>query len=129
MVRLGFLLLLLGGSAQACAMAGLHAQARLTLYFGRDRAGLPPVSDAAWNHFAATRLTRLFPEGFTTTQGIGQWRNPQTGQITQEPSIIVDVITSSDNLPARINEAVRDYKTRFQQQSIGVVMQDVCAGF
>ena len=115
--------------AQSCPIAGQKDEVRVTLYFGRDRTGQRPVSNIEWRKFAGADLTRAFPDGFTETDGTGQWRDPATGHIVREASKIVDVVTDGADLPGRIAALTEDYEKEFQQKSVGVVTAPVCAEF
>jgi len=123
------LMLLSASSAWACPVPGQREEVRVTLYFGRDRIGQAPVSDAEWRGFAATALTGDFPDGFTESDGTGQWRDPHTGRIVREASKIVDVVTDGAGLAAKIGMVTGDYERRFHQESVGVVTESVCAEF
>src|ERR1700733_7032850 len=59
------------------------------LFFGRDVPNRAPVSDAEWSDFAANVIAASFPDGFTTFDGDGQWRNPQTNKVSREPTKIL----------------------------------------
>jgi len=129
-VRLGLVILLGGaGLPQTCPLAGQRSDVRATLYFGRDRTGQAPVSGREWQIFAKNDLTRAFPDGFTETDGIGQWRDPATGRIVREASKIVDVVVDESGLPEKIALITGDYRREFQQESVGVVTEVVCAEF
>jgi len=122
---------LLAGVAhgQSCPLPGEHAQIRLTLFFGRDRDGMAPVSDAEWRGFAANVLSRSFQAGFTETDGSGEWRNPKSGRLVREPSKIIDVVTDQTGLAAKVETVTGIYRREFHQQSVGVVTEPVCAAF
>jgi Protein of unknown function (DUF3574) len=100
------------------------------LFFGRDIRGRGPLSDAEWSEFAAQIVTPNFPDGFTVTDGNGQWQNPATREITRQPTKIVLVAARrSPDLGARLTAVIDAYKTRFHQQSVGLITRDSCAAF
>jgi hypothetical protein len=99
----------------------------LKLYFGRDIPGGGFVTDQSWSSFAATVLTPAFPDGFTAYEALGQWRNPQNGQIVHERSYVVETVGATS--PARIATVVQAYRTAFHQISVGEVSHVVCAAF
>ena len=79
---------------------------------------------------AAEIVTPNFPDGFTVFDGEGQWRNPATGKIAQDPTKILLVAAQrSPDLAARLSAVIDAYKTRFHQQSVGIVTRDSCAAF
>lgn len=100
------------------------------LFFGRDVKGRGPVSDAEWAKFAADAITPNFPDGFTVFDGYGQWRNPATGTIAHDPAKILLVAAKrGPDLGDRINAVMDAYKSRFHQQSVGIITRDSCAAF
>jgi hypothetical protein len=100
------------------------------LFFGRNIPGREPLSDAEWRGFAAEVVTPNFPDGFTAFDGEGQWRNPGTGGISRQPTKILLVAAKrTPDLAVRLSAVVEAYKTRFQQQSVGVITRDSCAAF
>ncbi len=100
------------------------------LFFGRRIRGREPLTDAEWAGFAAQIITSNFPDGFTVFDGQGQWRNPQTGLIARDPTKILIVATRrTPDLGRRLSAVIDSYKTRFHQQSVGLITRDSCAAF
>jgi hypothetical protein len=100
------------------------------LFFGRNIKGREPLTNLEWSKFAADTITPNFPDGFTVFDGYGQWRNPQTGHIAHDPTMILLVAAKrSPDLADRLNAVIDGYKTRFQQQSVGIITRDSCAAF
>jgi hypothetical protein len=101
------------------------------LFFGRDRDGRRNVSDTEWSDFLASVVTPSFPDGLTVFDGYGQWRNPAAGVIGRSPRVkIVLVAAKRDpDLGPRLSAVIDAYKTRFRQQSVGVITRDSCASF
>jgi hypothetical protein len=100
------------------------------LFFGRNIKNRTPLTDNEWTQFAADTVTPNFPDGFTVFDGYGQWRNPATGSIAQDPTkILLVAARPSPDLPARLNAVMDAYKTRFRQQSVGIITQESCAAF
>jgi Protein of unknown function (DUF3574) len=95
------------------------------LFFGRT-----PVSNAEWADFAAQTITPNFPDGFTAWDGEGQWRNPATGIVAREPTkVLLVAARPAPDLPARLSVVIEAYKTRFRQQSVGLITREACASF
>ncbi len=130
-LRLVLLALLLANPARAAGCEGLTGteQMRIELLFGRSLPGDGRISNASWQDFLATTVTPAFPDGLTVLSGNGQWRNAK-GTIGREPSTVVMIIApKADDLLTRL-EAIRTaYKQKFHQESVGLVMQQVCASF
>ena len=100
------------------------------LFFGRNIPGRAPLTDAEWTTFAADTITPNFPDGFTVFDGDGQWQNLATGRIARERTKIVLVAAKprADFAP-RLTAVIDAYKSRFHQQSVGVITGDSCAAF
>jgi hypothetical protein len=100
------------------------------LFFGRAIPGRGPLTDAEWRAFAAEIVTPNFPDGFTVFDGEGQWQNPATRQTTRERTKILLVAAQrTPDLGQRLSAVIDAYKTRFHQQSVGVITRDSCAAF
>jgi hypothetical protein len=100
------------------------------LFFGRKIPGRGALSEAEWARFAAEIITPNFPDGFTVTEGNGQWQNPATGRIGREPTkILVVAARRTADLAPRLTTVIDAYKVRFHQQSVGVITRDSCASF
>lgn len=101
------------------------------LFFGRDHEGRQNVSDAEWSDFLASVVTPSFPDGLTVFDGYGQWRNPATGAIGRSPrvKIVLIAVKRAPDLALRVSAVIEAYKTRFRQQSVGLITRDSCAAF
>jgi hypothetical protein len=95
------------------------------LLFGRSN-----VSDFDWNRFLDAEITPRFPDGLTVYDARCQWRNPQTRKISRERSKVVMIAMPPDaGNEARLREIVAAYKTRFKQQSVGLILRPSCVSF
>ena len=100
------------------------------LFFARGISGRAPVTDAEWAEFAAQTVTPNFPDGFTVFDGQGQWRNPHTGHLARDPTkILLVAAPRTPDLARRLSAVIAAYKTRFHQQSVGLITRDSCAAF
>jgi hypothetical protein len=95
------------------------------LLFGRSH-----VSEANWNRFLATEVTPRFPDGFTVFDANGQWRAPGSQKISRERSKVLTIALppSADN-DERLQKIIEAYKTRFKQQSVGLIIRPACVSF
>ena len=95
------------------------------LLFGRSN-----VSDRNWDRFLAAEVTPRFPDGLTVYDAKGQWRNPQTQKISRERSkvVMIAIPPGADN-DARLQAVIETYKTRFKQQSVGLILRPSCVSF
>jgi hypothetical protein len=88
------------------------------------------ASDARWRRFLAHEVTPRFPDGLTVYETTGQWRDPRTGIIHRERSRVLRIIMANDDaVRQKISAVAEAYKSQFRQQSVGIVMRDVCAAF
>ena len=91
---------------------------RLELYFGTQKPGGAPVTEAEWNAFMEEEVTPRFPDGLTVLRGYGQWRNFE-GVITRETSaVLVILYEPSAEKEAAIEDIRAAYKDRFDQESV-----------
>ena len=117
-------------SPESCLLPSQQRMLVAELFFGRAIRGRGALSDAEWAQFAAQVVTPNFPDGFTVTDGSGQWQNPATREITRQPTRIVLIAAKrTPDLAARLSAVIDAYKTRFNQQSVGIITRDSCAGF
>ena len=113
-----------------CLLPGEQRMLVAELFFGRNIRGRRPLSDTEWADFAAQTITPNFPDGFTVFDGDGQWQNPATGRIARERAKILLVAAKrGPDLAPRLSVVIDAYKTRFHQQSVGIITRDSCAAF
>jgi hypothetical protein len=95
------------------------------LLFGRTH-----VSEASWARFLATEVTPRFPDGFTVIDAKGQWRAPGGEKISRERSklLMIAMPPGADN-DERLQKIIEAYKTRFKQQSVGLIVRPACVSF
>ena len=100
------------------------------LFFGRSIPGRGPLTEAEWAEFAAEVITPNFPAGFTVMDGAGQWQNPSTGKTSRDPTKVLLVAAArAPDLAGRLSAVIGAYKSRFHQQSVGIITRDSCAAF
>ena len=109
---------------------GQKPQQVAELLFGRkigDRIG---VSEAKWTRFVDGEITPRFPDGLTVFNTVGQWRDPERKTIVREPGkIVMIVLPGKDDDIDRLNQIAEAYKTRFRQQSVGMIVRPACVSF
>jgi len=89
------------------------------LFFGLSRPRGPAVSDAEWRAFLAEVVTPRFPRGLTVVDAEGQYIPRTTPEVRHERTRIVVLLHGGDgSADAAINEIVRDYRRRFDQESV-----------
>jgi hypothetical protein len=100
------------------------------LMFGRDIGHGVGVSEPQWQHFVARELVSRFPDGLTTIDAIGQWRDRDSGRIVREPSKHVEIVLPGNkDDDARLDAVVTAYKHAFHQHSVGVIVRPACVAF
>lgn len=136
-MRKNFLLLILS----LFLYAGIHAQNRpaevpqiasieravdflsfeqTTLFFGRNRANGPEVSESEFANFLSQIITPAFPDGLTVLDAVGQFRLSD-GQIIREKTKVLILLypTETRRRDSRRIELIRnEYKKQFEQQSV-----------
>jgi hypothetical protein len=128
---LPYLLAALVATAPAqCPLPNQSPMVVTQLFFGRDIAGRAPLTDAEWSDFVANTLARNFPDGFTVSDGDGQWLDPKTRHVAQErPKIVIVATAQTPDLARRTAEVMDAYRTRFHQESVGVLTATECGSF
>ena len=87
------------------------------------------MDDMDWNLFLADTITPRFPDGLTVLDAAGQWRGP-TGAMEGERSKVVIILSSPGPEKVRLlDEISSEYKRRFAQESVLLVIRDACATF
>ena len=105
------------------------------LFFGRNIPGRAPVSEAEWADFVAQVIRPNLPDGYTvlnSADGAGKLLPgaPPIGRAAREPAKIV--IAAAERSPAlrdRLTAIMDAYRSRFRQQSVGVITRTACASF
>lgn len=114
----------------ACPVAGQRPMLVAELYFGTAVSGRAPVDATEWADFLAVSVTPAFPEGFTSWDASGGWLDPRSGRSVREPSkVLLLAVTSAPDVPARLEAVMAAWRTRFGQQSVGLVTATACARF
>lgn len=117
-------------AATSCQLINGKSMMQAELLFGRRIAGHGRVSDAQWSDFLLREVTPRFPDGLTQLRASGQWRDPDTGRITHEPSFVVRIIAAeTPETLARLTQISTAYRQRFRQQSVGLTLSTTCASF
>ena len=114
----------------ACLLPTEQRMLVAELFFSRGLRGRAPLTDAEWAEFSAQTITPNFPDGFTEFDGEGQWRNPRTGHISRDRTkILLVAARRTPGLARRLSAVIEAYKTKFHQQSVGLITRDSCAAF
>ncbi|WP_081071846.1 DUF3574 domain-containing protein [Burkholderia territorii] len=114
----------------ACVQPDARHMLQADLLFGRDIAGLGPVTDAQRAAFLADVVTPRFPDGFTYWDTHGQWRDRATGRIVREASFVIRIVADDTaDTRTKLAEIRQAYRERFRQESVGITLVPACASF
>jgi hypothetical protein len=127
------LALALSGSAGAQTIAchaDLEPREVAELLFGRKIGNRLGVSETQWGRFVDAEISPRFPDGLTVFDAKGEWRDAGRKAIVHEPSKAVEIVLPGkpDDLD-QLNRIAQAYKTRFRQQSVGIVIRGACVSF
>jgi hypothetical protein len=113
-----------------CPLPGQTPMIVAELFFGRAIPGRAPLTETEWRAFSDQVISPAFPDGFTSYDGEGQWRDPQTGAVTHEHTkILLVAVPPSPALPDRLRGVIDDYRRRFDQKSVGLITRTACGAF
>jgi Protein of unknown function (DUF3574) len=121
------------GATQAQLLACGDAQKPqqvVELMFGRKIADRIAVTEDEWARFVDQEITPRFPDGLTVFSAAGHRRDQSSNRMLREPSKVVMIVLpgKAEDL-AQVNEIAQAYKTRFKQQSVGVILRPACVSF
>jgi len=109
---------------------GQKPQQIAELLFGRKIGDRIAVTEAQWARFVDREITRRFPDGLTIIDARGQWRDQERNRIVHEPSKVVQIVLPGKAGDVeRLTEIAETYKSRFRQQSVGVIVRPACVSF
>ena len=110
--------------------SAMKAQQVAQLLFGRNVADQVRVTEAEWSDFVAREVTPRFPDGFTVLDATGQWRDSRRGTIVHEGSKLIEIVLPGRGDDKGKIDAIADaYKSRFEQQSVGLIIGPACIRF
>lgn len=133
-MRASLPVLLLAALLSGCAglpldcPAGARAGRVAELVFGRNIGGRLGVSEGDWRRFLDAEVTPRFPNGFTVTDGRGQYRD-RSGRIVREPSKVLTIALTSEAQQARLREIAEAYRRQFSQESVLTILRPACVAF
>ena len=100
------------------------------LFFGRNIGNRLGVSESAWSRFVDREIVPRFPDGLTIFEATGRWQDRAANRVAREPSKIVEIaLPGTPEDMVRLNEIVEAYKSRFKQQSVGIIVRPACVSF
>jgi hypothetical protein len=121
-----------GASAQPMLQCSVpqKAGAIAELMFGRKIGDRVAVTEKRWARFVDREITPRFPAGLSIIDVKGQWHDRRRGAIVREPSkVVVIVLPGEPTDQERLGQIIEAYKTRFRQQSVGLIIRPACIAF
>ena len=88
------------------------------------------VSEAEWNQFRETYISKVFKEGSTVVNVSGNWYDPDAHQLITEPTYeVIYYYKTNGSISRQIDSLRYWYKQLFKQQSVLRVDKKVKASF
>lgn len=94
------------------------------LLFGREH-----ISERSWSRFVADEITPRFPDGLTVYDAKGQWRAPAERIIRERSKVVMIAMPPGAENETRLQQVIDAYKSRFRQQSVGLIVKPACVSF
>ncbi len=100
------------------------------LFFGRTVPARSDVAEHEWTAFIEDTVTPALPDGFTVFDARGAWYSARAGRTIHQTSkvILVALPDTPASLDA-VNRVRSVYKSRFNQQLVGMTARPTCATF
>ncbi|AIY43352.1 hypothetical protein LT85_4194 [Collimonas arenae] len=119
-----------GTAGDMCKQAGGSRQLQAELLFGRDINGRGPVTDVERASFMAEVVTPRFPDGLTTWDTRGQWRDEASGKTIREDSFVIRIVAAeTPETLTRLAQIRSAYTSQFHQDAVGLLFSHTCASF
>ena len=124
-------ILALGACAAAAPVEcrpGEQSAVAESLYFGCAEPGVV-VTTEKWHEFLDQKITPHFPQGLTSWEAHGRWRD-KAGLIKREDSHVLHLVyPETEKNESAINQIIADYKTQFEEDSVLRVRSKACVSF
>lgn len=107
-----------GSPPQSIATTQSTPWVQTTLYFGLSSPS-GRIADKEFEAFLDTAVTPRFPDGFTLSTARGAWRESGSTSTTFEESRVLTLIhPASQDTDEKLDAIRREYRQRFNQQSV-----------
>jgi hypothetical protein len=103
--------------------------ARDELYFGMSLPDGKILTEAQWQQFLNDEITPRFREGLTVLNGYGQYLDSSGKLLRENTKVVILVYQPSLSKERSIQEMIKKYKQKFQQESVLRVTSQVQATF
>jgi hypothetical protein len=119
-----------GPAAPSCAPGMGSPVLVFSLFFGKSIPGRADLTNAEWQQFLDDTVTANLPNGYTAVDASGAWMNPTTRKTSKEASKLLIVALPVTPLSlAAVNRIRNEYQARFQQQLVGMTVEQACGSF
>ncbi len=116
--------------ATVCAPGLGEPMLAYELFFGRTVLARADVTEAEWTAFIEDTVTPALPDGFTVFDARGAWHSTRAGRtIHQTSKVILVALPDTPASQEAVNRVRSAYKSRFNQQLVGMIVQPTCATF
>jgi len=108
-------------------IAACHRQSPMVetaLYFGLSQTDGDTIADSSWQRFEQEEVIRVFPNGFTVIPANGVWKG-KPGMVSEKTRVVVSLNRMEDSLSENIDSLRQRYKSKFRQESVMRVDQEV----
>ena len=120
-----------GASGQTSTCAGAQQRKLVAeLLFGRNIDERIGVSQRAFAQFVDREINPRFPDGATILDASGRYFDTTRKKTVREPSkMVLIVLPNGAQDQDKLDAIMAAYKTRFRQQSVGIIVRDACVSF
>ena len=115
------------GGSVVCSVQ--NQTTRHELFFGLDLPDGREILDDDFEGFLNSVVTPLFPKGLTVFDAEGQYRTADGVLVDESTKVVILIYPDSADVHERITEIIAQYRSRFQQESVGWVRTSACASF
>lgn len=116
--------------ATVCAPGLGEPMLAYELFFGRTVPARADVTEGEWTAFIEDTVTPALPDGFTVFDARGAWHSTRAGRtIHQTSKVILVALPDTPASQEAVNRVRSAYKSRFNQQLVGMIVQPTCATF
>jgi hypothetical protein len=100
------------------------------LFMGEAIPGRNDLTRAEWESFLGASVTPNLPNGYTVFDANGGWMNPVShGTIKEASKVLLVALPRIPQSLAAIDRIRTAYQVRFQQQLVGMTVQQGCGSF
>ena len=111
-----------------CGRGEVSAQI-VQLFFGRNTAAAPAVSEADWAAFVTREITPRFPKGLSVIDTAKLGRSPSGAAVHELGKAVVIILAGDAGEQQRLDMVRAAYKQAFSQESVLTARTRACVAF